>query len=180
MLTWLDLLILLVIILGILNGKKSNFFTEFFKLGGAFFATFLAIQYYLRFGDFLKTFVPYPDNVFVPKETFYYFVAYSLIAVFVYCLVSITRDGWVIILNVKFDPVIDKTLGFVLATIKLFLIVGLIFFGLTVSGNGILGRTAETSLSRFLFQGISETIYKGCHSLVLGPVETDIYPNLNK
>ena len=152
-LNWVDLF-MACIIAGILYiGRENDFFSEVFKLIGVYFATIIAIHYYVPVGRFVAVKWLVPNII---QEVF----AFVLLSLLVITLFHFVREGWMILLKVEGLAFLDHWGKWVLTVVRVYLICGLTFLALLMTGHRAIAYKARSSLSSKLFLYTSIYLYK--------------------
>ena len=138
-------------------GLKSELITELFKLIGIYFATIISLHYYSQLADFVKKilFVSDANNAVL---------SYALIASLVVLIFTLIREGWLVILKIEVHEAVNKWGGLVISLIKGYLICGLVFLAIFISGREVLTRMAGESMSAGIFKNASFGIYQACYN----------------
>jgi hypothetical protein len=169
----IDAIFLGIAIWGIARGRRSDFFTEFFRLAGVLAASVLSLHYYQRIGTFLVDMVPFSWSSIFPNGTFHGFLAFWLISILCILILNLVRDGWVIILGLELPAKIDEIGALLLSIVKVYFLCGLVFIGLSISGDGPLGFAAKNSVSSLVFFKTTPKVYESVEKGVLQKLSTE-------
>jgi len=151
-----DLIVLAVFARCLFIGNKSDIITEFFGLMGVYFATCIAIHYYVLFGSFLT-------EKFSTPEPLSELVAFLLLAIFVTFSFALARKGWQVLLDFDIPKDIDRWISLALSAFRGLLIIGLVILVFLLTGLEV-EKITRKSLSAQVFKGISISLYKGFYS----------------
>ena len=164
--SWIDILMISIIGLGIYYGLRSNFLTEIFRLMGVSLATCVTLHYYSALAKFSKNYPIVPDG-------FHDIFAFCLLVFTILTIFSLFTEGWQIILELKFDPLLNKWGGFAFSLVRTYLLAGLVFLGLLVVGHPTLTKQTKESFSQVVFKNTSIGLYKSFYFGFLKP----FFPN---
>jgi uncharacterized membrane protein required for colicin V production len=134
-------------------GAKQGILSEFCKLLGMFFATFITLHYFLTFARFLKRTLNIPDELNV-------LLSFLFLWLVVVVLFNFVREGWGIMLRGEPHPIVNKIGGILLAIPRAMLVCGMMFMLLFISNHEELAKQARTSISAFYFIDLSPGFYR--------------------
>ena len=152
-LNWIDILMGCIVLRCIYIGATRGLVVEFFKLLGAFFATFINLHYCNKLAKFLESTLSIPPEV----NRILGFV-FLWLAVFV--LFKIISEGWQLILKTEAHPVVNKWGGIVIAIPRAALVCSLTFTLIFISNNELLVRMSRSSLTGYYLIPLSSYIYE--------------------
>ena len=167
---WVDIVMVLFLARQIYKARESNLITEGLRLLGIILATFFALHYYSPIGVFFKKNLIVFDKVFD-------LVAFSIIAWIIILFFEGICKGWIAILKWNIYPVIDRNVGFFLGVIKSFLLGGIIFYSLCVSGIDSISDGVKNSVTRSLFGNLSVAVYQTVFLDIITPFFPEEKPN---
>jgi len=133
--------------------RSDGIVAELFKLIGVFSAVFITLHYYVRFASILRS------NLFA-KEIVTEIFAYCILAVAVLSVFAMIIRGWETILRIKSFEALDRWGNFILSLVRGYLICGLIYIGLLLTGSGYLEPQARQSLTRHVFRPAAIEFYR--------------------
>jgi hypothetical protein len=134
-----------ILLLGVNSGRKSDFFTELVVLLGTVFSAALSMHYYVRLGNLL-------NNNFVLPPNSHEVLAFIIIAGGLIGITLLVKGGWRIILKVTLKREIDNWGSLAFAFIKSSFLCSLVLFAFLISGQSALANTAKTSYSFIIFR----------------------------
>lgn len=155
-----DFFILLVFVQIFFIWSKNDLISEVIRFLGVICATFVALHYYSRFATFLNTIMIIPKKA----ETI---LAYSVLSGLVLVMFALLREGWLLILDVKFSKEINQWGSGILSLIRLYLLSGLVFLGLIVYGDPAVTQAARHSTSAVFLRSTSTSVYHLIYSGVI-------------
>jgi len=156
----LDVLELLVFAAVIYRGYKSSFLSEVFKLLSVYFGVVIATHYYVIFGALLHKWL----ILVKPIENA---VSFALLAGGFSLICPLMRDGWIAMMNVNPRPPVKSWLNICLASLRGYLICGMIFFGLVITNNEYFVSLTKSSFSRYVFKDVCPNVYKVSYDILL-------------
>jgi len=178
-LNWVDILLGIVIATVVINGRKSDFFSEIIKFFGILTATFISVHYYERFGLLIAAYHSAVQNIGL-------LLAFCILNGVIIAMFTILKDSWRQILSFEINPDIDRWISSFIAIIRSIFIGGLIFLALLISSLPFVMTSARESLSYYFFKDVSAGVYKTfLGSFIDGlfpnePINEDVFKRVNK
>jgi len=169
---WVDVLMVGILTIGILTGKKSDLFSELFILIGILFATCLSLHFYTRFGEVLS------KNFFIPSG-YKNILGFVILAGVTIGLFYLIRGGWLVIIKMQLNATVDRWGSLIFSFTKSYFLAGIVFFALSASGNPNIQSATKNALSAFLFKKVSVSVYSGFYTGFVGILFPDEPLNQN-
>ena len=151
---WVDLVLIAVFFAIVYDGQKSDLVTEILKVVGIILATFVTLHYYTQLSVLLH------GKVFVVQEYKELF-AYALLIGLMMLMITMIRGGWLILLGIEISPWLEKWGRIITASIRAYLLVGLLFLAFFVSNHTVAMNSARNCFLAKYAENISLDVYQG-------------------
>jgi len=161
-----DIFMAIVIAAIIYSGKKGGIVSEFVKLLGIFFTTFITLHYYVRFADFLR-------YQFFGEKAETEFFAFCLLSFSIFITFLIVSRGWSLIFKVDPASFINRGGSFILSLVRAYFLCGMIFLILLLSDHGYATPRTKESVSSLMFQRASANFYEKIYYKFVNPFFPD-------
>lgn len=165
--TWLDLLAAVIVLTLVLKALKSSLLNEFFKLLGAFFATFIGLHYFHKFGLIFEKHLGWMEQPYADL------LGFSLLVLLFLVFFVMIQEGWKILLEIDDTKKIYKPLCILVSLMTSYLLCGLLMIAIMISNNRVLLQTGEASFSAKVAARGSIDLYNLCHGIFIKP----FFPN---
>lgn len=166
----IDLLIGGVIGWIIYSGAKSGVVNGLYNAISVVITTIVTLHWYVSFGSFLA-------KLFYIPKSMQDFLSFVLLAVVVYLIFLLIREGWFVILRFDMDPDVNRVGGRIAAIVHSFFISGLIFLAALLLPSDFINKTARHSLSGFYFKNVSVSLYLTVYSGLIHRIFSHEPPN---
>lgn len=152
---WVDLLVLFIIIRTLYIGLSRGFIVELFKLLGILVSIVFSFHYYSTIADLLNSKSPLPLD-------FADFVSLLFLSTIIILVFKFIRDGLLLLIKTEAKPALDKWAGFILSTLRAFMLSSLIVILVFAAGLTYLQDSVRNSYSQSFILNIAPRIYSGC------------------
>jgi len=149
----LDLVVIAIFTRGIFVGRKSGLLSELIKLLGVITASFLTLHNYIIVSDVLAS------SFFVPDGA-KYIVAFVLIATICILPFYLIRKAWILVLEVKVFPPVDRWGGLTCSLLKCYVYCALVTLAIYIGGSPQLKNDVRASISGSHFKDVSVNLYQ--------------------
>ena len=152
--SWVELLNIIILARIIFIGIKKGFIVEFFKFSGILFSVFIAAHYYSGLAEFFQ------NSLLNLNVTVYQAIAFVLLWSAGVGLFKLMRDGLLVLFVIEAKPVIDRWGGGIIAVARGILTASLFTFVLVLSNLTVVSNVPSSTLSRKFLAHVVPNTYQ--------------------